>query len=147
MKKRYLVPLAGCAFLLAGCLVTSVYPFYTPKDVTFEPALTGNWTNSTDAQERWQFEATNTNSYRVTYSNKDSTNVMQATLFKLHNNLFLDLFTEEMKDDVQPPPIPSHFLFRMNQIKPSVKMAPMNYEWLVKLLDANPKAEEHTSEL
>jgi hypothetical protein len=143
MKKRYLLLLAGTAFLLAGCLVTSVYPFYTAKDVTFEPALTGNWTNSTDAQERWQFEAVNTNCYRATYSNQDSTNVMQATLFKLHNNVFLDLITEEMKDDVQPPPIPSHFLFRVNQIKPSLKMAPMDYDWLAKLLDADPKALRH----
>jgi hypothetical protein len=143
MKKRHLLPLAGCALLLAACLVTSVYPFYTGKDVAFEPALAGNWTNSTDAQERWGFEAINTNSYRLTYITKDSTNVMQATLFKLRGNLFLDLFTSEIKDDVQPPPIPSHFLFRMNQIKPSVKMAPLNYEWLAKLLDANPKALRH----
>jgi hypothetical protein len=143
MKKRHLLPLAGYALLLAGCLVTSVYPFYTAKDVVFDAALTGNWTNSTDAQERWEFAATDTNGYRVTYSNKDSTNVMQATLFKLQGNLFLDLFNAEIKDDVQPPPIPSHFLLRMNQIKPSVKMAPMNYDWLTKLVSENPKSVRH----
>ncbi len=29
--------------LLAGCVVTSVYPFYTAKDVQFDPALVGSW--------------------------------------------------------------------------------------------------------
>jgi len=142
MKKRYLVSLAGCALAVTGCLVTSVYPFYTAKDVVFEPALTGSWTNASDAEERWEFAA-NTNNYRVTYMTKNATNVMPATLFKLHDNLFLDLFSPEMNDEVQPPPIPSHFLFRMTQIKPTVKMAPMNYEWLTGLLAENPKALRH----
>jgi hypothetical protein len=143
MKKRYLIALAACAFILAGCLVTSVYPFYTAKDVVFEPAITGSWTNSSDAQEHWAFEVKETNHYQLTYANKDSTNVMQATLFKLHGNLFMDLFNPEIKDDVQPPPIPVHFVMRMTQIKPTIKMAPMNYDWLVKLLDENPKALRH----
>ena len=32
--------LALIAFL-AGCVVTSVYPYYTPKDLLFDPALVG----------------------------------------------------------------------------------------------------------
>jgi hypothetical protein len=143
MKRRYLLALVGCALLLGGCLVTSVYPFYTAKDVMFEPAITGSWTNASEAAEHWGFEAVETNHYRLTYSNKDSTNAMQATLFKLQGNLFLDLFNPEIKDDVQPPPIPAHFLMRMTRIKPTIKMAPMSYEWLVKLLDENPKALRH----
>ena len=143
MKMRYLVSLAGCALVLTGCLVTSVYPFYTARDVVFDPALAGSWTNSTDERERWEFAAVKTNNYTLTYVAKDSTNVMQATLFKLNDNLFLDLFTSEMNDEVQPPPIPSHFLFRVMQMKPTLKMAPMDYEWLGKLLTDNPAALRH----
>jgi hypothetical protein len=36
---RCLIPVAA---LLAGCVVTSVYPFYTQKDLVFEPALVGD---------------------------------------------------------------------------------------------------------
>src|SRR5438128_2506352 len=124
MRIGTVLALAGCAVVLAGCLVTSVYPFYTAKDVTFEPALAGSWTNVSEAQEQWQFAAVNTNSYRVTYMTKDGTNVTQGRLFKLQGKLFLDLFSSEMNEEVQPPPVPSHFLFRMIQIKPTVKMAP-----------------------
>jgi hypothetical protein len=143
MKKRYLLLLAGCALALTGCLVSSVYPFYTAKDVVFELTLAGSWTNASEGQERWEFAAVSTNSYRLSYMTKDATNVMQATLFKIQTNLFLDLFNGEIGDEVQPPPIPSHLLFRVRQIKPTVKMSPMDYEWLVKLLDENPKALRH----
>src|SRR5947207_1835467 len=128
MRIGTVLALAGCAVMLAGCLVTSVYPFYRAKDVTFEPALAGSWTNVSEAQEQWQFAAVNTNSYRLTYVTKDATNVMDATLFRLQGRLFLDLFSSEMNEQA-PPPVPSHFLFRMIQIKPTVKMAPMDYEW------------------
>ena len=28
---------------LVGCVVTSIYPYYTAKDVVFEPKLVGRW--------------------------------------------------------------------------------------------------------
>ncbi len=144
MKTKILSALAGCVLLLTGCLVTSVYPFFTSKDVIFEPALTGSWTNTTGGDvERWQFVAVKTNNYELTYITKDATNVMQATLFKLHDTSFLDLFTTEISEQNQPPPIPSHFLFRIAQISPTLKMTPMDYEWLSKLLTQDPKALRH----
>jgi len=143
MRKRYLLILAACALVLTGCLVTSVYPFYTQKDVVFEPALAGTWTNASEGEERWEFAAVSTNNYRLSFMTKDATNVVQATLFKIQTTLFLDLFNGEIGDEVQPPPIPSHFLFRVKQIKPTVKMSPMDYEWLTKFLAQDPRALRH----
>src|SRR2546425_12393295 len=39
MKKISLAMLLGLTWTLTGCIVTSVYPFYTESDVTFDPAL------------------------------------------------------------------------------------------------------------
>jgi hypothetical protein len=39
MKHIKLFAILGIALALAGCVVTSVYPYYTEKDVIFDPAL------------------------------------------------------------------------------------------------------------
>src|SRR6266704_1494547 len=56
MKKLIALLLVSGAALLTGCLVTSVYPFYQQKDLAFEPALLGDWTNPKEAGEHWKFE-------------------------------------------------------------------------------------------
>ena len=143
MKKALLPFLVLASTILAGCIVTSVYPFYTPRDVVFEPALLGAWTNSTEANERWIFEQASSNAYSVTYSSGSETNKMLAHLFKLKGQNLMDLFTVEAKNDIQPMPIPSHMLLRINEIQPGFSFTPMDYEWLAKFLEAKPKALRH----
>jgi len=143
MKKLTAGLLAIAMVLLTGCLVTSVYPFYNDKDVRFEPALVGTWTNITQADEHWSFARSGTNMYQLAYSSEGKTAVMESRFFKLQEESFLDLFTTELKDDVEPPPIPSHFLLRVLQTSPTLKMAPLNYDWLVETLAKKPKALRH----
>src|SRR5258707_10513642 len=128
MKNLLGMLLVSGAALLTGCLVTSVYPFYQQKDLAFEPALLGNWTNSNEPGEHWKFEAETTNACRFTYTSDGKDYVMRAHFFKLGENAFLDLFTTEESPNAEPPPIPSHFLFRVLQISPNPKLASLNYD-------------------
>lgn len=142
--KKLIVPLLSVAAFLTGCLVTSVYPFYTQKDLTLDPRLVGQWANAKQASERWKFEKSGETGYQLTYTADDNKScVMQAHFFKLGSQAFLDLFTTETKDNIQPPPIPSHFLFRADQLTPTVKLAPLKYEWLKDYLTKHPKALRH----
>lgn len=143
MKKLSVMLLVGGAAFLTGCLVTSVYPFYQQKDLAFEPALLGNWTNSKEAGEHWKFEREGTNAYRLTYTSDGKDSVMRAHFFKIGENAFLDLFTTDGSCDVQPPPIPSHFLLRVFQVSPNAKLAALNHGWLKDLLDKEPSALRH----
>jgi hypothetical protein len=143
MKKITVGILSVTAALLSGCLVTSVAPFYTPGDLTWEPALVGAWTNPKKTGERWKFEPDGTNTYLLTLVSDDKPFLMQAHLFKLEGVSFLDLFPAEEKGEVQPPPIPSHFLFRVRQTAPSLRLALMDYDWLGKSLEKEPKALAH----
>jgi hypothetical protein len=143
MKKLTFALMAAVTAILTGCLVTSVCPFYTEKDLIFEAGLVGDWTNVKEADDHWKFERDGSNAYRLTYRSGTSTNVMQAHLFMLHGQSFLDLFTMEANDQIQPPPIPSHFLLRVVQLKPNVRMAPLDYGWLKETLTENPKALRH----
>jgi len=143
MKKSPCLIAVAAAAVLTGCVVTSVYPYYTAKDLSFDPALAGSWTKIDDADEQWKFEADGTNAYRLTCTSKSETNLMQAHLFKLGPERFLDLFTTDEMKDIQPPPIPSHLVLRVFQMTPSLRMAAMNYEWLGETLTNNPHAVRH----
>ena len=143
MKKIQLLLLPMFAAMLTGCVVTSVYPFYQDKDLAFEPALLGKWQDKDQPDERWNFEQERTDTYQLTYSSGTNRYVMQARLFKLSGESFLDLFNAELSEQLQPPPIPAHSLLRVFQVKPSVKMAALNYDWLKELLAKEPKAVRH----
>ncbi len=144
MKKLILlVPVASTLFL-AGCIVTSVYPFYTSKDIVAEPGLAGKWASTNDENEHWTFEKDETKAFRLTYTTKSSTNIISATPFKLGENKLLDLMGDpEAGSETQPPPIPSHFLLRLVRTSPNVTMVPMDYDWLTQVITNNPAAIRH----
>ena len=137
------VALAGLALALTGCVVTSVYPFYFETDLTFEPALIGDWKKADQSGERWKFEQASGNGYRITSESKGKTTVFQGHVFKLHGRTFLDLTATGWKEDIQPEPVPSHLLVRIMEVKPTVKLSAMNYDWLKELLTKDPKAVRH----
>lgn len=142
--KTGLVTALGClAALFAGCLVVSVYPYYTERDLTFEPALLGSWIKTDDQNEHWRFEKEGANAYQLTVANTQSTNVTQAHLFKLGGQLFLDLFAPDASTDIQPPPIPSHLLLRVVALSPEVKLSALDHGWMRDLLVKNPRALRH----
>ena len=135
--------LAVIALLLTGCIAISVYPFYSDKDVLFDSALLGQWTNTTNLKEHWIFEKQGQQAYHLSYAESDKTCAMDAHLFHLNDQLFLDLFTTKIPDDIMPPPIPTHLVMRVFQVKPTLRMAVMDYDWLTKLVEHNPGAIRH----
>ena len=141
MKKMTLNLLAAFALALTGCVVMSVYPFYTPKDVVFEPKLLGKWQRDTNV--RWLFEKEGTNSYRLTETKSgDKDKVYFTTLFALGKDRFMDLIqTKPEPDGIYLPP---HIILRVLEIGPTLKLAAMDYNWLEKLLEKEPSAIRHT---
>ena len=141
--KRVLPWLAVClAVMVAGCVVPSIYPFYTEKEVVFDPALLGTWEKTSvdaDAREIWTFEKAGEKEYKFTFIDGDRKNVFSAHLFQLKEHLFLDCLHTEQAGDGVPP----HYLLRVGQIEPTLKVAMLDATWLRKLLDRNPGAIRH----
>ena len=137
--------LIGLLFL-AGCVVTSVYPYYTAKDVVFEPELAGRWADPDKSDkpgatnEFWEFARAGTNvSYVLTIPDGDKRTAFQAHLFQLKPWTFLDAVPVEKHDDFVPP----HYLLKVAQVEPSLKMAALDYKWLGDLLEKHPSALRH----
>src|ERR1035437_2963816 len=143
MKELTLPLLSVAAVILAGCVTTSVYPFYGEKNAVFEPALIGHWTKVQHPEEQWTFERDSRDGYRVDCVSGGKTNAGQAHLFKLAGQTFLDFSASEWKEDIQPEPVPSHIVTRVTQITPTLKMLDLIYEWLGQLLATNPAAIRH----
>jgi hypothetical protein len=143
LKLGLLAAAGTLAALFTGCLVVSVYPYYNEKDLVFETGLVGSWVKTDGQSERWKFEKQDTNTYQLTVTNSSGTNVMQAHLFKLRGQLFIDLYAPDASTDVQPPPIPSHLLLRVQSLSPSLKLTVLDFAWLRDLLLKNPKALRH----
>jgi hypothetical protein len=130
----------GMALIAAGCGLPSVYPFYTNKDVVFEPALVGLWFNvETNADDHGtDFAKSGDNAYTIREMKTSDTNVYAAHLFRLKNQLFLDCVPQ-----LDGQMIPAHILLKVEQIQPTFKTATLNEDWMEKLLNAHPRALRH----
>jgi hypothetical protein len=67
---------------------------------------------------------------------------MQAHLFTLKGQLFLDLFTTE-SPDIIPPPIPSHLVMKVEKLESALKFWPLQHDWLRTLLLKHPDKIDH----
>ena len=142
MKRTTLSTLGLALILLAGCVVTSIYPYYTAKDLTFDPVLLGTWSDpektNTDA-ETWTFEKLAAQTYKWTVRDSNKTNEFDAHLFALGGARFLDALSRERREYNTP----AHVLLRVNKLQPQLELQILNYEWLTKQVEANPKLIRH----
>lgn len=139
MKTRAAILSGIAAVLFAGCVVTSVCPYYTPKDLVFEPAILGTWINQKSDNETWRFEKSGELAYRFTMIESQKATLMEAHAFKLQGQLFLDIFSLEQDIHV----IPAHYLLKVTELGPALKLSDLNQDWLVDLVSKNPKAVRH----
>jgi hypothetical protein len=140
-KMKALAPVLAAA-VLAGCVVTSVSPFYTEKDLVFEPGLVGNWLKQVkDSQpEVWKFEKSGELAYRFTLIEERKATVMEAHAFRLQGQLFVDVFSIEQDIHVIPP----HYLLKVTQLSTtSLQLAQLDNDWLKQFLADNPTAIAH----
>jgi hypothetical protein len=149
MKTRNLIACAAVAALFTAC-VPSVNPFYTEKDVVFDPRLIGVWGDPDDADESWRFEVATNKTYRLIVSEERSKRgEFAAHLFKLNGHTFLDVTpTEaELREDqaamVGAALIPGHLILRVRGIEPELKLDFVDWDWLGDYLEKNPKALKH----
>lgn len=141
--KRILLGTAGLALVwLTGCVVTSVYPYYTAKDITFDAALLGTWSDPAETnanKDTWTFEKIGGQTYKLTTEDGSETNTFDAHLFTLGGQKFLDCLPRERHEYTAP----THVLLRVKSIQPQLEMYLLDYEWLGKLVEANPKSIRH----
>lgn len=148
--RRTLAAVAAAGLLLAGCVPIALLPYYQARDVIQDPALVGLWKENADAKEVWNFEAGKDQSYRLTLTDDEGTGPMEAHLFQLGEQRFLDLCVGENGFEGFKRPglfmlslLPGHVLLRVDQIQPQLQMQVLKEDWTREWLSAHPDALEH----
>lgn len=131
--------------LISGGCVPSLQPFYTNKDVIFEPSLLATWT---DSKETWDFKKDSERGYKLAYTDDDGKQgEFMVHLFRVEGKNFLDLFPE--KPDLRANDFYKNHLLRLHtlllvlQIEPTLRITTVDPEWLKKFLGKNPAAVRH----
>jgi hypothetical protein len=152
--KRIILMATGLALLLVtGCIVTSVNPLYTEKDLVFDPALVGAW-GEDDGKDTWTFKKVAGKKYKLLHTDeKGRTGTFEAHLLKLGKHQFLDLHLMDpgQKEEWQINELaalamimrPGHLFFKVSQIQPTLQLSTLHEDWLKKLLEKDPKAIQH----
>ncbi len=131
--------------LFAGC-VPSLHPLYTDKDLIFEPALLGTWTDGQD--QTWIFDETkDPNAYDLTILHKNEPGPFIARLLKLGDILFLDLFPGDPNLETNAiyniHLLGAHTFWRIDQIEPTLHIRAMDIDTMTKMLEKDPNLLKH----
>lgn len=133
----------GISVALAGCVVPSVYPFYTEKELVFDEALVGAWVKAPgNDTNTWTFEKSGEKGYKLVIADDKGPSEFSTHLFKLDDQMFMDCVPNQTVAG-ELPGIPSHYLLKVAQIQPTLKWSTLSYEWIFKYLDKNPGAIRH----
>jgi hypothetical protein len=139
---------AGLLIFLAGC-VPSLHPLYTDDDLVFDPDLVGEWSEK-GSTETWTFTKSGEKEYGLVYvDEKGKRGEFIVHLVKAEEQLFLDLFPEdpdfkeEVNDFYTGHVLGVHTFMRIEQIRPTLRMAPLNPDWIKKYLQDHPDGIRH----
>jgi hypothetical protein len=148
MKAKLIILTALIAVTMSGCLVKSLHPFYTEKDLVYKPELNGKWTGKDSAI--WEIKQHKafaglfkderpTQSYDIVYTDKKGTSRFLAHLFKVGEQLYLDFYLPDIEgpDLAVMHLIPAHTLARVELANNQITIKWYNEEWLVKLFNEN----------
>jgi len=130
---------ATALVLLSGCIVLSVYPFYTEKDLTFDAGIVGRWAKDGANNEFWQFADVDGKYYRLVTTDDQSTNALDAHLFHLKKYQFLDLLSTN-REMLQ---MPVHLISKVTRTDDKMSLQFLDYGWLSSLLETNPAVLRH----
>lgn len=142
MKRSIVVIIILTVACLQGCIVKSVHPFYKESDVVYQKDLEGSWVDQD--KNGWQIHKNpyKSNSYELHYSKNGREISLLGHLFKLNDNLYIDLIpTEDNSEDIPVFDlhiVPTHSIARvatLNDHQVSIKW--FNEEWLRKMFVEN----------
>jgi len=136
MKKLGIaVGLLLVCFLMGGC-VQSLNPFFTDDARVAMPELNGKWTLLDDAghpkrQKDWVFE----DGRIMTYSEKGGSGILDATWFKVGDQLYVDTTAHSLEPDIVSDwwvyhVMPVHILCKVDRDDRKLTFKPLDYEWV-----------------
>jgi hypothetical protein len=149
-KPRIIFALLAVTILLAGCVVSSVYPFYTEKDIVFDASLLGRWdlinpqNNLGDTNEFIQFQTLGKSSYFMGMKMSDNeTDWFEVHLFELKGQKFLDAQAPITNQCFGFGFLAEHFVSKVANYTNTLHLAWLREDWTEELLEKDPQTLRH----
>jgi len=149
MKTRIILSVLLVAFFLQGCLVKSLHPFYTYRDIIYKKELLGQWRDNDSATWEIKQHMRSTGimkpevadqSYDIAFTDKNGTSHFNAHLFRLENQFYLDFLPSEIScqnDLAGFHLVATHTLAKVDLSGGKISIQWYNEEWLVGLFNKN----------
>src|SRR5437870_482925 len=113
---------ALCLMLIISGCVPSLHPLYGEKDITFDPALLGEWVEvKPDSKSTLTFIRSSDTEYKLLSADEKETSSFIAHLVKLSDKLFLDVYGDGSVD-CHTSALPVHMFFLVSQVAPTLRM-------------------------
>ena len=141
MNKKWVGLMLG-AMLCSGCLLRSLNPLYTDKDLVFKKSLVGIWEEA-ENQNTWSFEPADEKAYKLVqhqqkFGDPRETEPGESAAFSAHllglsEHLFLDIHPGEpgiRTDLYRMHLIPGHTFIRVQLDGDQLRLSMLDYDWL-----------------
>jgi hypothetical protein len=142
MKRFVFISILLILLFLTSCISFTFNPIYTDKDLIFEPALSGLWSEP-DSKDTYKFTRSGEKSYELIYTDEDDNKgTFEVHLVNLDGTLFLDIYPGK-KEITNNEFYNAHFLVLhsvvyVEQIEPTLKVSMIDDNWLKEYLEENP---------
>ena len=128
------LPVIALGAVLTGCYPLSVQPFYTAKDLVYDPALVGVWKEDGSGSGVWTIRRGDATSYEALFSDDEETHRYQFHIVQLGDARYLDIVPLEDEGMVQH--IPAHSLHRVHISAATIDLEPLNIDYFDALIKA-----------
>lgn len=145
-KLRFFIIL-GISLLIVGCPARSLYPLFAKKDLLFNPSLLGTWVDEKE-KDTYTFQPSEDNkAYNVIVhefkddsSQKGTEGRGDTAIYKVHLGQigqfwFLDSYPGRKTPDHHL--ISAHIISRIWFGGDTLRIAPLENDWLKKMIDTN----------
>ena len=151
MPLKRILAISAIVSLTMSCLVISIHPLYTEKDLIFVPELLGTWVG--EEEDVWTFNQSGKNAYElilrqqrdsketkssIDYFNYSEDGEYEAHLVKLGKFLFLDIYPNEPEIEEYGYDfhlVPVHSFWRIWVEKDVMRLTYLSEDWLEEMLD------------
>jgi len=134
MRSIKILAAFGMALLMSGCVVSSLHPLFTEKDLVFDTALLGTWTG-TGEDDTLTFEDGGGKAYNLIYTAEGPKVRYKAHLVQLGKFRLLDIYPEESEDLDLFHFIPAHTFWKIWMDGDILHINGLNHDWLKKMID------------
>lgn len=152
MRLVRILAISAIVSLTMSCLVTSIHPLYTEKDLIFVTELLGTWAGE-EEEDIWTFNQSGKNAYELVirqqrssketegpydYLDYSEDGEYEAHLVKLGKFLFLDIYPDEPEIEEYGYDfhlVPVHSFWRIWIEKDVMRLAYLSEDWLEEMLN------------